>query len=129
MLRAPENRISDFEWRGIVIRMVISNFTFDGTTKDPMQQKAISDAPIGLYGHNGRAQAESTKLAMRAGIEGPRPKTSSATAASPDTIWAGSPASPASSSTWSVPFSTRTPASASRKARRRLLPDVLSHQS
>jgi hypothetical protein len=49
---------------------------------------------------------------MRAGIEGPRPKTSSATAASADTIWAGSPASPASSSTWSVPFSTRTPASA-----------------
>jgi len=34
-------------WRGVVIRTVINNFTFDGATKDPMQQ-ALRDALIGF---------------------------------------------------------------------------------
>jgi putative DNA-invertase from lambdoid prophage Rac len=36
-----------FMRRGVVIRTVINNFTFDGATKDPMQQ-AVRDALIGF---------------------------------------------------------------------------------
>jgi DNA invertase Pin-like site-specific DNA recombinase len=35
--------IRHFMRRGVVIRTVINNFTFDGSTKDPMQQ-AVRDA-------------------------------------------------------------------------------------
>jgi DNA invertase Pin-like site-specific DNA recombinase len=38
--------IRHFMRRGVVIRTVINNFTFDGATKDPMQQ-AVRDALIG----------------------------------------------------------------------------------
>jgi putative DNA-invertase from lambdoid prophage Rac len=61
------DNIREFVRRGIVIRTVISNFTFDGTTRDPMQ-KAIRDALIGFMAAMGEAQAEATKLAMQAGI-------------------------------------------------------------
>src|SRR5215470_7539699 len=37
--------IREFMRRGIVIRTVINNFTFDGSTRDPMQQ-AVRDALI-----------------------------------------------------------------------------------
>jgi len=54
--------------RGVVIRTVINNFTFDGATKDPMQQ-AVRDALIGFMAATAQAQAEATKAAQRAGIE------------------------------------------------------------
>ena len=60
--------IREFIRRGVVIRTVINNFTFDGATKDPMQQ-AVRDALIGFMAATARAQAEATKAAQRAGIE------------------------------------------------------------
>jgi hypothetical protein len=54
--------------RGVVIRTVINNFTFDGSTEDPMQQ-AVRDALIAFMAATARAQAEATKAAQRAGIE------------------------------------------------------------
>jgi putative DNA-invertase from lambdoid prophage Rac len=59
--------IRDFMRRGVVIRTVINNFTFDGATKDPMQQ-AVRDALIGFMAATAQAQAEATKAAQRAGI-------------------------------------------------------------
>src|SRR5882762_8111159 len=60
--------IREFMRRGVVIRTVINNFTFDGATKDPMQQ-AIRDALIAFMAATSQAQAEATKAAQRAGIE------------------------------------------------------------
>ncbi len=60
--------IREFMRRGIVIRTVINNFTFDGATKDPMQQ-AVRDALIAFMAATSQAQAEATKAAQRAGIE------------------------------------------------------------
>src|SRR5262249_14089689 len=53
---------------GVVIRTVINNFTFDGATKDPMQQ-AVRDALIAFMAATAQAQAEASKAAQRAGIE------------------------------------------------------------
>ena len=53
--------------RGVIVRTVINNMTFDGATKDPMQ-KAVRDALIGFMAALGQAQAEATKLAQQAGI-------------------------------------------------------------
>jgi putative DNA-invertase from lambdoid prophage Rac len=59
--------IRQFMRRGVVIRTVIKNFTFDGATKDPMQQ-AVRDALIGFMAATAQApQAEATKAAQRAG--------------------------------------------------------------
>jgi putative DNA-invertase from lambdoid prophage Rac len=60
--------IRHFLRRGVVIRTVINNFTFDGATKDPMQQ-AVRDALIGFMAATAQAQAEATRAAQRAGIE------------------------------------------------------------
>jgi DNA invertase Pin-like site-specific DNA recombinase len=60
--------IQDFMRRGVVIRTVINNFTFDGATRDPMQQ-AVRDALIAFMAATAQAQAEATKAAQRAGIE------------------------------------------------------------
>jgi putative DNA-invertase from lambdoid prophage Rac len=60
--------IREFMRRGVVIRTVINNFSFDGATKDPMQQ-AVRDALIGFMAATAQAQAEATKAAQRAGIE------------------------------------------------------------
>jgi putative DNA-invertase from lambdoid prophage Rac len=60
--------IREFMRRGVVIRTVINDFTFDGATKDPVQ-KAIRDALIGFMAATAQAQAEATKAAQRAGIE------------------------------------------------------------
>jgi DNA invertase Pin-like site-specific DNA recombinase len=60
--------IREFMRRGVVIRTVINNFTFDGATKDPMQQ-AVRDALIGFMAATAQAQAEASKAAQRAGIE------------------------------------------------------------
>jgi putative DNA-invertase from lambdoid prophage Rac len=54
--------------RGVIIRTVINNFTFDGATTDPMQ-KAVRDPLIGFMAATAQAQAEATRASQRAGIE------------------------------------------------------------
>ena len=53
--------------KGVIVRTVINGFTFDGSTKDPMQ-KAVRDALIGFMAAMAQAQAEGTKDAQKAGI-------------------------------------------------------------
>lgn len=60
--------IRDFMRRGIVIRTVINNMTFDGATTDPMHQ-AVRDALIAFMAATAQAQAEATKEAQRSGID------------------------------------------------------------
>jgi putative DNA-invertase from lambdoid prophage Rac len=60
--------IREFMRRGVVIRTVINNMTFDGATADPMQC-AVRDALIAFMAATAQAQAEATKAAQRAGIE------------------------------------------------------------
>lgn len=60
--------IREFMRRGVVIRTVINGLTFDGVTRDPMQQ-AVRDALIGFMAAMAQAQAEATKEAQRAGID------------------------------------------------------------
>jgi DNA invertase Pin-like site-specific DNA recombinase len=59
--------IREFISRGVVVRTVINNMTFDGSTKDAMQQ-AVRDALIAFMAATAQAQAEATKEAQRAGI-------------------------------------------------------------
>ena len=61
------DNIREFMRLGIVVRTVINGMTFDGSTKDPMQQ-AVRDALIGFMAALSQAQAEATKEAQRAGI-------------------------------------------------------------
>jgi putative DNA-invertase from lambdoid prophage Rac len=60
--------LREFLKRGVIVRTVINGFTFDGSTKDPVQ-KAIRDALIAFMAATAQAQAEATKAAQRAGIE------------------------------------------------------------
>ncbi|KQP59740.1 recombinase family protein [Methylobacterium sp. Leaf108] len=60
--------IREFMRRGVIVRTVINGMTFDGDTKDPMQQ-AVRDALIGFMAAMSQAQAEATKEAQRAGID------------------------------------------------------------
>lgn len=60
--------IREFMRRGVVIRTVINNMTFDGATTDPMQQ-AVRDALIAFMAATAQAQAEASKEAQRAGID------------------------------------------------------------
>jgi DNA invertase Pin-like site-specific DNA recombinase len=59
--------LREFLRRGVIVRTVINNMTFDGATKDPMQC-AVRDALIGFMAATAQAQAEATKEAQRAGI-------------------------------------------------------------
>jgi putative DNA-invertase from lambdoid prophage Rac len=59
--------IREFMRRGVVIRTVISGLTFDGATKDPMQQ-AVRDALIAFMAATAQANAEAIKEAQRGGI-------------------------------------------------------------
>jgi putative DNA-invertase from lambdoid prophage Rac len=59
--------IREFMQRGVVIKTVIHGMTFDGATKDAMQQ-AVRDALIGFMAAMAQAQAEATKEAQKAGI-------------------------------------------------------------
>jgi putative DNA-invertase from lambdoid prophage Rac len=59
--------IREFMRRGVVVKTVINGMTFDGSTKDPMQQ-AVRDALIAFMAATAQAQAEATKEAQRAGI-------------------------------------------------------------
>lgn len=54
--------------RGVIVRTVINNMTFDGATTDPMQM-AVRDALIAFMAATAQAQAEATKEAQRAGID------------------------------------------------------------
>ncbi|MFD2251880.1 DNA invertase Pin-like site-specific DNA recombinase [Pseudochelatococcus lubricantis] len=54
--------------RGVIVRTVINNMTFDGATADPMQM-AVRDALIAFMAATAQAQAEATKEAQRAGID------------------------------------------------------------
>ncbi|UWP91401.1 recombinase family protein [Aliiroseovarius crassostreae] len=56
-----------FMKKGVVIKTVINKLTFDGATKDPMQQ-AARDAMIGFMAAQAEAQAQATKEAQKAGI-------------------------------------------------------------
>lgn len=60
--------IREFMERGVIIKTVINNMTFDGATKDPIQM-AVRDALIGFMAATAQAQAEATKEAQRAGID------------------------------------------------------------
>ena len=60
--------IREFMRRGVIIKTIINGMTFDGATKDPMQQ-AVRDALIGFMAASAQAQAEASKEAQRAGIE------------------------------------------------------------
>ncbi len=59
--------------KGVIIRTVINNVTFDGSIKDPTQ-KAVRDALIAFMSATAQAQAEATREAQRAGIEHAREK-------------------------------------------------------
>jgi putative DNA-invertase from lambdoid prophage Rac len=59
--------LREFLKRGVVVRTVINGFTFDGSTKDPIE-KAIRDALIAFMAATAQAQAEATKAAQKAGI-------------------------------------------------------------
>ena len=59
--------VREFMRRGVVIRTVINNLTFDGAIKDPMQQ-AVRDALIAFMAASAQAEAEANKEAQRAGI-------------------------------------------------------------
>ena len=65
--RDVTDTIRKFMRRGVIIRTVINNMTFDGATKDPMQQ-AVRDALIAFMAASAQAQAEATKEAQKAGI-------------------------------------------------------------
>jgi DNA invertase Pin-like site-specific DNA recombinase len=59
--------------KGVIIRTVINNMTFDGSIKEPTQ-KAVRDALIAFMSATAQAQAEATREAQRAGIEHARTK-------------------------------------------------------
>jgi len=59
--------IREFMRRGVIIRTVINGLTFDGATKDPMQQ-AVRDSLISFMAALSQAQAEANKEAQIAGI-------------------------------------------------------------
>jgi DNA invertase Pin-like site-specific DNA recombinase len=65
--------IREFMRRGVIIRTVISNMTFDGATRDPMQM-AVRDALIAFMAATAQAQAEATREAQRGGIEAAKAK-------------------------------------------------------
>jgi DNA invertase Pin-like site-specific DNA recombinase len=66
--------IREFMRRGVTIRTVINEMTFDGATTDPIQQ-AVRDALIAFMAATAQAQAEATKEAQRAGIAHAQTKT------------------------------------------------------
>jgi len=65
--------IREFMRRGVVIRTVINNMTFDGSTKDPMQA-AVRDSLIAFMAAMAQAEAEVKKAAQRAGIDAAKAK-------------------------------------------------------
>lgn len=66
--RDVSDTIREFMERGVVVRTIINGMTFNGSTKDPIQQ-AVRDALIAFMAATAEAQAVATKEAQRAGIE------------------------------------------------------------
>jgi putative DNA-invertase from lambdoid prophage Rac len=66
-LRGQTDTIREFIRRGVIVRTVINGLTFDGATKDPMQQ-AVRDSLIAFMAAMAQSQAEVTKEAQKAGI-------------------------------------------------------------
>ncbi len=60
--------VRHFIRKGVIIKTVINNLTFDGATTEPMQM-AIRDAMISFMAAAAQSQAEALKVAQRAGIE------------------------------------------------------------
>ncbi|PCJ08522.1 MAG: recombinase [Rhodobacteraceae bacterium] len=60
--------VRHFIRQGVIIRTVINDMTFDGSTTDPVQQ-AVRDAMIAFLAATAQAQAEAAKVAQQAGIE------------------------------------------------------------
>lgn len=71
--RDVTDTIREFMRRGVIIKTVINAMTFDGATRDPIQQ-AVRDALIAFMAAMSQAQAEATRAAQRAGIEAARTK-------------------------------------------------------
>jgi len=65
--------IREFMRRGVIIRTVINNMTFDGATQDPIQM-AVRDALIGFMSATAQVQAEVTKEAQKVAIEAAKAK-------------------------------------------------------
>lgn len=63
--------IREFMAKGVIVRTVINDMTFDGSTSDPIQM-AVRDALIGFMAATAQAQHEATKASQRAGIEAAR---------------------------------------------------------
>lgn len=63
--------IREFMAKGVIVRTVINNMTFDGSTTEPIQM-AVRDALIGFMAATAQAQHEVTKASQRAGIEAAR---------------------------------------------------------
>jgi hypothetical protein len=59
--------IGEFIRRGVIVRTVINGLTFDGTTRDPMQQ-AVRDSLIAFMAATAQSQAEVIKEVQKAGI-------------------------------------------------------------
>jgi putative DNA-invertase from lambdoid prophage Rac len=59
--------IRQFMAKGVVIKTIINGMTFDGATKDPIQQ-AVRDALIAFMAATAEAQADATRIAQRVGI-------------------------------------------------------------
>lgn len=64
--RDVTDTICEFMRRGVVVRTVINNMTFDGANKNPMEQ-AVRDALVAFMAAMAEAQAEATKQAQKAG--------------------------------------------------------------
>lgn len=60
--------VRHFIRQGVIIRTVINDMTFDGSTTDPVQQ-AVRDAMIAFLAATAQAQSEANKIAQRAGID------------------------------------------------------------
>lgn len=65
--RDVSESIRHFMNEGVVIKTVINGMTFDGSTRDPIQQ-AVRDALIAFMAAIAEAQATATKEAQKAGI-------------------------------------------------------------
>lgn len=60
--------IRHFMRQGVIVRTVINDMTFDGSTTDPIKQ-AVRDALIAFMAATAQAQSEASKAAQRAGID------------------------------------------------------------
>jgi DNA invertase Pin-like site-specific DNA recombinase len=65
--RDVSDNLDAFMRKGVIVRTVIGNMTFDGSVTDPMHQ-AIRDSMLRFLAAMAQNQAEATKEAQRAGI-------------------------------------------------------------